>query len=108
MKIISFLCLISAIVLIIAAIFHLPYGYYTLVRLFITITALYIVFNSYKNNTHWATVLFIVVSVLFNPIEPIFLKKQHWLYIDLIVSFFYLLIMILPFIKKKSMDSEFV
>jgi hypothetical protein len=63
-----------------------PYGYYVLLRWIITGSALLLAYSFYESRiTHWALV-FSGVAFLFNPILPIYLDKQTWVIIDLIIA----------------------
>ncbi len=63
-----------------------PYGYYVLLRWIITGSALIFTYSFYESKiAHWALV-FGGIAFLFNPIFPIYLDKQTWVIIDLIVS----------------------
>jgi len=77
--------LISSLSLI-AAIFSLPYGYYTLMRLIVAGTAVYAATNSYKSDDKFNTVIMIIVALLFNPVIPIHLSREVWMPIDLITA----------------------
>ncbi len=68
------------------AIADLPYGYYTFLRIIVTIVAGITAFiASEQENKTWM-ILFGAVAILFNPIIPIYLDKDTWLIIDVIVA----------------------
>jgi len=72
--------------MLVIAIADLPYGYYTLLRIAICILAgfsAYVAFESEKKPWLW---LFGTIAILFNPIIPIYLDKETWTIIDLIVA----------------------
>ena len=66
------------------AIFHgLPYGFFTFLRWLITICAAwtgYRIFN--KDSKSKMLILFGIITVLFNPIIPVFLNRETWTLID--------------------------
>ena len=72
-------------VLCIIAVFPLPYGYYTFLRISVSIVGCIAAFDLVnKGNPLW--VIFAGVVVLFNPIIPIHLSRDIWFFIDLIVA----------------------
>jgi len=83
--------LIVCAVLLFAAVFKLPIGYYTFLRITITLGALLIIFTEYKNQVTFWVVIFGLVAILFNPVIPIYLyKKSLWFPIDIIVGILFL------------------
>ena len=80
MKIIS----ISCAVLLVLAIFRFPIGYYTFLRIAITLGAILILLEELKNGLNLWVLLFGGMAMLFNPILPIYLyKKSLWIPIDI-------------------------
>ena len=74
-----------AAVISIIAVFPLPYGYYTFLRISVSIIGCIAAFDLVnKGNPLW--VIFAGVVVLFNPIIPIHLSRDIWFFIDLIVA----------------------
>jgi len=71
------------------AIFQLPYGYYNLLRLVVTISSGISSFNAYENKNVGIAILFAIICLLFNPILPIYLDKSMWIPIDIIVGIFF-------------------
>jgi hypothetical protein len=83
--------LIPAIFLCIVPFFKFPYGIYTLLRIVVTLSAAFIIYNNYKktNNINPTIVIFSTILIVFNPIFPIRLNKEIWLPIDLITAAIY-------------------
>ncbi len=78
--------IIISVIILFLAIFPMPYGYYTLLRLVVCGTAIYIVYNAKKiNRQSWMWVMGII-ALLFNPLIPIYLNKGVWVIIDIIVA----------------------
>jgi hypothetical protein len=75
--------LVPAILLIVAT-SHLPYGYYTFTRIVTCGIAAIIAFVGFKDHavSHVWTVPLALVVILFNPIIPIHLTRQTWVYLD--------------------------
>jgi hypothetical protein len=76
--------------LLVAAVVHLPYGYYNFLRIVICgAAALIAIAGGFTEDTQrgiaW-TATFILIAVLFNPILPIRLHRSIWFYLDLIAS----------------------
>ena len=68
-----------------AAMAPLPYGFYTFVRITVTIIGIVAALDFYKNKDEvWF--LFVGIALLFNPIIPIYLNREIWFFIDLIVA----------------------
>ncbi len=72
-----------AAVMLILAIFALPYGYYVLLRWVITAISIYVAYflGEAKDNKLW---IFVGLAVLFNPIAPIYSTKSFWIIADLV------------------------
>jgi len=95
--------LIVCAVLLLAAVFKLPIGYYTFLRITITLGALLIIFSEYKNQATFWVIIFGLVTILFNPVIPIYLyKKSLWFPIDIIVGVLFLVKAFIPNSKRKT------
>ena len=83
----------------------MPYGYYTFLRIVIFgFTSI----SSYKNfeitnKSSWPW-LYLFVAIIFNPIFPIYLSKELWMFID--ISFAILLIFICYKIKNSNAEKK--
>jgi uncharacterized membrane protein HdeD (DUF308 family) len=71
------------------AIFPLPYGYYQLLRIAVTISSGISAFRAYEKKNQILAIVFGLVFILFNPIIPIYLDKGSWVFIDIIVGIFF-------------------
>ena len=82
-----FILTITAFLLLLG-ILPLPYGFYIFLRLIVTIVSLFAAFKivERQSNSFW---ILIIISILFNPIIPVFLFKLAWIPIDLITSFYF-------------------
>lgn len=79
---------LAAGIFLLIAIAPFPYGYYTFLRILVTIISLLIILNK---ETHKAElIIFLLIAILFNPIIPIYLTKSIWIPIDIIVAIFFL------------------
>lgn len=79
------------------AIFALPYGYYTFMRLVITGLSLYAAFNHSKKDEAQFWIL-LGITVLFNPFIPIHLSRDTWMPIDIITGSYFV------FLGKKQRE----
>ena len=78
--------IIASIVLLLLAIMPLPYGYYTLLRLVVCFTAVFLVWLSYKKQRiKWAWIMGFI-ALICNPVVPIYFAREIWIAIDLIVA----------------------
>lgn len=84
---------IIASVILFLALLELPYGYYTFLRVVVTITSIYYVYWIYevvKQQGFWFWGL-IITTILFNPIIPIHLgNKSVWAVIDIVAGLFFI------------------
>ena len=80
-----------AAVLLLIALAPLPIGYYTFLRIAVTVTAAIIITNEYKKGITIWVIFFGITLVLFNPIIPIYLyKKSLWMPIDLLAALLFI------------------
>lgn len=87
MRSLQFFC---AILLFIAC-FNLPIGFYTLLRIVVTLGALSVLFKEFQKDVNLLGIAFIGVAVFFNPIIPIHLhEKSQWIPVDLITGCLFL------------------
>lgn len=78
--------IITSIILLLLAILPLPYGYYTLLRLVVCLTAAFLAWFSYKaQKVSWMWVMGFI-ALIFNPLIPLHLGRELWFIIDLIVA----------------------
>lgn len=73
--------------LLVLALADLPIGYYTFLRIVVTIGALSVIVNEYDGELSPWIITFGLIAILFNPLIPIYLHdKEVWAAIDLIVA----------------------
>lgn len=79
MKLASIVCS----VLLLAGIAHLPIGYYTFLRIAVTLCAIGIIVTKTKGMHLFWQVLFGIIAIVFNPVIPVYLyQKSLWIPID--------------------------
>ena len=90
----SILCLI--------AVFKLPYGYYTFLRLSISVFSLVHIYHNRKDGYSILNITLLIILILFNPIVPIYLTRKIWLPIDILVGLFFFF---LPYLNSKNEEN---
>lgn len=95
----KYLCVICAILLLLAIPTWLPYDFYILLRWVIFVSSIYISYIFYKSKLKSWMLIFIAVAFLFNPIIPLYLNKSNWVPIDLIAM---VLFFITAYSKKEA------
>ena len=87
--------------LLLLAVFNLPIGYFEMLRIVIFLGAIFIVIENLKI-THWL-LIFILITILFNPIFPIyFYDKKIWIPIDVVCALLFLVEAIIYIEHKKE------
>ena len=84
--------LIPGFLLIAAPIVSFTYGFYTFLRLSISISAGFIIYlrNKKVKKIDTISIIFAVIVILYNPIIPIYLTREIWLPINFISALVYL------------------
>lgn len=81
----SLLLLCAALLLL--ALANLPIGYYTFLRIVVTIGAVAVVVTELKNGVNFWVIAFGLIAVIFNPIIPVYLyDRALWAPIDIVVA----------------------
>jgi len=80
--------IISVILLFLAMIEGLPYGFFTLLRLVVFGTTVYLSWLGYKSEKYIWIWIFGFIALVFNPLTPLHLGRDLWVIIDLLVAFF--------------------
>ncbi len=83
--------LIPGALLIVAPLLSFPYGFYIFLRIIVTVTAAYIIFDTYKNfkGINETIIIFSIIAILYNPIIPVYLSRSIWLPINFITAAIY-------------------
>ena len=80
----TLIIIVSIVILLLAILMKLPYGYYTILRFVLCGTSIYLAFNAQEfNKKQWVWVMGII-ALLFNPIIPVKLDKATWTIIDIV------------------------
>ena len=84
----TFLLLCSAFLVL--GLLNLPIGYYTFLRIIITLGAISVIAYEYNNELTFWVIIFAIIAILFNPIIPVYLNnKSSWVLIDIIAAFLF-------------------
>lgn len=76
-----------SVVMLVLAVFEMPYGFYTLLRLVVTAAAAIIAWRALSNQVRplWAAMMGLI-ALLFNPFIPVYLTREVWFFIDILVA----------------------
>lgn len=78
---------IIAATLLFVAVFNLPIGYYTFMRIGVTIASILLIRQEIGKGINTWVILFAIIIITFNPILPIYLgSKSTWIPIDIIAG----------------------
>jgi hypothetical protein len=70
----------------------LPIGYYTLLRIVVTIGSVAVVITEFENGLNIWVFSFGLMAILFNPLIPIYLNdKSAWMPIDIIAGILFII-----------------
>lgn len=83
---------------------HLPYGYYTLLRIVVTCCIGYLVYLEYALNDSLSlsVILLAFLVILFNPIIPVYFSRSIWTTLDI----FTILVLGIHFIVFREKTKE--
>ena len=73
-------------IMLIIAVFPLPYGYYTALRILVLVVSCYSGYKAYQWKRTWAIWLFVALAVLFNPVIRVAFTKGIWQVLDVIAA----------------------
>ncbi len=80
--------IISATFLFLAMFSGWPYGFFTLLRLVVFGTTVYLSWLAYKSERHVWIWIFGFLALVFNPVIPLHLGRDLWIVVDLLVAVF--------------------
>jgi len=83
--------LLTGFLLIAAPLVSFPYGFYTFLRLTISISAGFIIYlrNKEVKKIDTISIIFAIIVILYNPIIPIHLTREIWMPINFISAAIY-------------------
>ncbi len=65
-----------------------PYGFFTVLRLVVFVCSLFVAWISYETKQTFWIWSFALIALLFNPFIPIYLDRDTWIIIDILVGIF--------------------
>lgn len=74
------------VLLLITANVSAPYFYYQVVNLLTTLSLSFLAYKSYINNSQIFTYIFAFLTLLFQPLVPIYFGKEGWVVLDYLTS----------------------
>ena len=80
---ISVIYIAAGILFLGAAEMHLPFGFYTVLRIVATSAFLWAFFVSFKRNASLLPWIFLLFAVVFNPIIKVPLPAELWMFVDI-------------------------
>lgn len=99
MRYLLFLC--AALLLV--ALANLPIGYYTFLRIVVTLGAIGAIVTEFDKGLFFWMFIFGIIAIIFNPIIPIYLHdKSVWMPIDLVCSGIFAIKSVLLFKEQKN------
>ena len=85
---------IAGAILLLLCIFPMPYGFFTIVRLAMTIISGYLAYNYFLQNKKELAITFSIVAILFQPFIKFALGREVWLVVDVVIAIFLLILAI--------------
>lgn len=86
---------VNIIILIVATLGNLPYGFYTLLRLVVFVTFSFMAYQIYqKEEFSKITTINIVISLLYNPFVKVHFDKNIWIIINIATAIYCMLLLI--------------
>jgi len=100
------LSIITALLLFIAVL-ELPYGYFTFLRIAVTIACIFLIVKEFGLRNYFWCIPFVLIAILFNPLIPVHLyDKDKWMPIDIACGTLFLMKAFLPEGNNKSKKSQ--
>ena len=93
-------------VLLLIAIAPLEYGYYTFLRIAVTVTAVWVVVAAVRSRQDGWVVAGAIVAILFNPVIPVWLTKGIWTPIDIGTSVLVVLAGVFVRVRRERVSGE--
>ena len=85
---------IAGAILLLLCILPMPYGFFTIVRLAMTIISGYLAYNYFSQNKKELAITFSIVAILFQPFIKFALGREVWLVVDVVIAIFLLILAI--------------
>lgn len=85
----------------------LPYAYYQILRWVVTIISVYFGYSIYRSSFRGSlliTLLLGITAIFFNPIAPIYLRKEQWSPINAIAGVFLLVVFVIVLLQRRRRE----
>ena len=92
---------IALTVLLLICLFHMPYGYYQLVRFIAVVGFAILAYYQYERKNIPLVIIFVALALLFQPLEKVPLGRHAWIIVDLALA---LGLVVSIFVKKSKPD----
>ena len=78
--------------LLLIGLMNLPIGFYTVLRIVVTIGSIAVVVKEFENGINFWVITFGMTAIIFNPIIPVYLHdKVVWMPVDLLCAIMFLI-----------------
>jgi len=91
---------ICVILVLITSLFDMPYAYYSYANLVVFIGMSFIAYKCYKEEWWLGAVIYTLISIAFNPLDPLHFEKETWKVIDIITISFIIIFESINFFKR--------
>jgi hypothetical protein len=98
---------ISLIPLLLICLADMPYGYYQFIRYITSFSFVYFAFKENQDNHSQKIILYIFLTLLFQPFIKIPLGRQIWNVVDLLVALFLIINIYYDYKKDEFQDQKF-
>lgn len=88
---------IAGAIVLLLCLLPMPYGYFTIARVVMMIISIYLAFIYLSKNKTELVITFAIIAVLFQPFYKLALGRGVWMYVDIAVAIFLLVLAL----KKK-------
>lgn len=92
---------VALAVLLVLCLFHMPYGYYQLIRYIAVIGFAILAYYEYERENIPLVIVFVGLAFLFQPVAKIPLGRHLWNFVDIIVA---VVLVVTIFIQKQKSE----
>ncbi len=102
----SYILRVLMIVLLLGCLARMPYGYYQVVRLGMTVMCFVLAYYEYEQRRTFLVITCIALAILFNPLIKVYFTRHLWNAIDVTVAAFVAVWVGVDFIKGKANNGK--
>lgn len=85
-------------VLFVLCLFHMPYGFFNLVRFLVLLGFALLAFGAWKSENYVMMIVFVALALLFQPFVKVALGRTIWNVVDVITA---LMLIVSIFVRRK-------